>query len=68
MNTDKETKKRLKLKLYNALKEIDGLAEFIQVHNEDDESAAYRRGCEMQDEVKHMATRLESIFNNYKGI
>ncbi len=63
MNTDNETKKRFKFKLYNAHKDVAALSEFIQVHNEDDESPAYRRGCELQDELDHMKTRLAALFD-----
>lgn len=63
MNTDKETKQRFKRKLLNATTELDGLVAFIQVHNEDDDSKAFRRGNEMQDELEHFAKRLAAMFD-----
>lgn len=66
MNVDKETKQRFKRKLHNAGNEISNLSIFIQVHNEDDESPAYRRGCELQDELDHFAKRLAAMFDNFK--
>lgn len=67
MNTDKETIQRFRRKLLNATNEVDGLVTFIQVHNEDDESAPYRRGCEMQDELRNMADRLGALFDKIKN-
>ena len=63
MNTDKETKTRFKRKLLNACNEIDGLVAFIQVHNEDDGSAAFRRGNEKHDELEAMAKSLGQMFD-----
>jgi len=62
MNFDKETKQRFRRKLMNAGKEIDGLVTFLQVHNEDDDSAKFRRGAEMQDELAHVAKLLTALF------
>jgi len=61
---DNDTKKRFKRKMYNAATEIRGLEVFIQVHNEQDDSKQARRLNEMQDELKHFASRLESMFDN----
>lgn len=66
MNTDKETKKRFKFKMYNAQKDVAALVDFIQVHNEDDDTAAFRRGRELQDELDHMAKRLAALFDDSK--
>lgn len=60
---DNETISRLRRKLMNASNEIDAIDELIQVHNEDDESKSYRRLCEIQDEIKSIATQLDRLFN-----
>lgn len=64
MNTDTETKQRFKRRLLNTVNAVDGLAVFIEVNNEAEECAAYRRGRELQDEVRAMADRLQNIFND----
>ena len=66
MNTDKETKQRFKRKLLNACNTIDGLVEFVQVHNEDDETAAARRGNETLDELSAIAGSLGRMFDRLK--
>ena len=58
---DKESRQRFRRKLLNARSELNGLVNFIQVHNEDDESPAFRRGCEVQDELEHFAKRLTKM-------
>lgn len=66
MNTNKETKMRFKRKVFNAVTSVDALVTFSQVHNEDDESVAYRRGCELEDELNAIAESLNAIFNKFK--